>query len=201
MKRTCYQKRVKGNWSECGRCPNNDGESQVFLELYFRWSSIRESEGFKQEKQFIRNTIPGRGPMRIFYVWFGERVLSEDWSVISCCNSLKLNSYENITWENAKTYEKTKNIKENKKLKRKQKNTQESQLRNKIRYKRQVKPQKTNIFWNIFWIWNFDKRWNLSSFGMFRGKGPKDSCATSGRSMDWETKNVSRWIFFEIGRW
>ena len=24
---------------------------------------------------------------------------------------------------------------------------------------------------------------------------------TSGRSMDWERKNVSRWIFFEIGRW
>ena len=24
---------------------------------------------------------------------------------------------------------------------------------------------------------------------------------TSGRSMDWEKKNVSRWIFFEIGRW
>ena len=25
--------------------------------------------------------------------------------------------------------------------------------------------------------------------------------ATSGRSMEWEKKNVSRWIFFEIGRW
>ena len=25
--------------------------------------------------------------------------------------------------------------------------------------------------------------------------------STSGRSMDWERKNVSRWIFFEIGRW
>ena len=24
---------------------------------------------------------------------------------------------------------------------------------------------------------------------------------TSGRSMDWEKKNLSRWIFFEIGRW
>ena len=24
---------------------------------------------------------------------------------------------------------------------------------------------------------------------------------TSGRSMDWEKKNVSRRIFFEIGRW
>ena len=27
------------------------------------------------------------------------------------------------------------------------------------------------------------------------------SPCTSGRSMEWETKNVSRWIFFEIGRW
>ena len=26
-------------------------------------------------------------------------------------------------------------------------------------------------------------------------------CRTSGRSMQWEKKNVSRWIFFENGRW
>ena len=33
-----------------------------------------------------------------------------------------------------------------------------------------------------------------------RSSPPLASC-TSGRSMDWERKNVSRWIFFEIGRW
>ena len=29
----------------------------------------------------------------------------------------------------------------------------------------------------------------------------EQECLTCGRSMDWEKKNVSRWIFFEIGRW
>ena len=32
-------------------------------------------------------------------------------------------------------------------------------------------------------------------------KAPLKHSLTSGRSMDWEKKNVSRRIFFEIGRW
>ena len=52
----------------------------------------------------------------------------------------------------------------------------------------------------LFKCWTVVQRMNYNGARILE-KRPMAEAYASGRSMEWETKNVSRWIFFEIGQW